>query len=527
MQKDSAVNHQRSHLSKYWLYYFLIVFEAMMIVLYSIFVQFSTSGSARFQTNYNDASINHAGRFFPLYQDIFVMIFVGFGFLFACFKNFSWSLIGIFFGASAWTIQFTILTSGWWETIFTGRWDLKISLDISYFTDALNTAGAVIVGLGVILGRLNLGQSIIFATILTLTQSLMTNLVFYSFQANDIAGGMYIFLFGSVFGLFTSFVLNKRDKSQGKSFSFSRNSILFAWIGSLFLWVFWPSWVAFWATGKAALRAVINTILSLTGSCVMSFLISPFLSKGKLNIKHILFGSITGGVIMCSCADLITQPWAGFLMGCCAGTFALYGLEYVTPKMNKGRFQDTCGGLFLFGLPGFLSGIVASIFAGISKYHDLGDELYKLYPLSYNNQRPTGHQAGLILAVIVIVIGLAFVAGLFTGWILNSSCFETYVNLFDNKDLFDSVPEDEPDVTIRYQNKQIIELQNLKKSEIVQEKDEQSANNIEQKDVIDHPKNERANEEQPKDEPVKALESRETPKQEEIRHIEIQINAFD
>lgn len=526
MQKDSAVNHQRSHLRKYWLYYFLIIFEAMMIVLFSIFVQFSTAGSARFATNYKEISIFHAERLFPFHQDIFVMIFVGFGFLFACFKNFSWSLIGIFFGTAAWTIQFTILTSGWWQTIFTGRWDLKISLDISHFTDALNTAGAVLVGLGAILGRLNLGQSIIFATILTLTQSLITNLVYYSFQANDIAGGMYIFLFGSVFGLFTSFVLHTRDISQGKSYTFSRNSVLFAWIGTLFLWVFWPSWVAFWASGKAILRAVINTILSLTGSCVMSFLISPFFSKGKLNIKHILFGSITGGTIMCSCADLITQPWAGFFIGCCAGTFALFGLEYVTPRMNKGRFQDTCGVLFLFGLPGFLSGIVASIFAGISKYHDLGDELYRLYPLSYNNQRPSGHQAGLILAVIVIVIAFASVSGLFTGFILNSSCFDSYVNLFDNKDIFDSVPEEEPDVTIKYQDKQIIELQNLNISEKVQERDEQPENVKEHK-VVDHPKDEVANEEQGKEENVQAVENRETPKQAEIMHLEIQINALD
>lgn len=50
-------------------------------------------------------------------------------------------------------------------------------------------------------------------------------------------------------------------------------------IGTIFLWLFWPSFNAGLAEGDAQHRAVINTYYSLAGCCVTAFAMSALVSK--------------------------------------------------------------------------------------------------------------------------------------------------------------------------------------------------------------------------------------------------------
>ncbi len=50
-------------------------------------------------------------------------------------------------------------------------------------------------------------------------------------------------------------------------------------LGTILLWVFWPSFNALLAEGDAFHRAVINTYLSLVGSTLATFIVSSFFGK--------------------------------------------------------------------------------------------------------------------------------------------------------------------------------------------------------------------------------------------------------
>jgi len=52
---------------------------------------------------------------------------------------------------------------------------------------------------------------------------------------------------------------------------------MFAMIGTIFLWMFWPSFNGALAEGNGQHRVVINTVLSLTNSCVGAFIASKLL----------------------------------------------------------------------------------------------------------------------------------------------------------------------------------------------------------------------------------------------------------
>lgn len=54
---------------------------------------------------------------------------------------------------------------------------------------------------------------------------------------------------------------------------------LFFFLGTIFLWLFWPSFNAGLAEGDAQHRAVINTYYSLAAACVTAFAVSSLVSK--------------------------------------------------------------------------------------------------------------------------------------------------------------------------------------------------------------------------------------------------------
>lgn len=68
--------------------------------------------------------------YYPLYQDVHVMIFVGFGFLMVFLKNHSWTSVGYNFLISAYVLQITILAVGFWHSLIEDHWE-KIQLDIT------------------------------------------------------------------------------------------------------------------------------------------------------------------------------------------------------------------------------------------------------------------------------------------------------------------------------------------------------------------------------------------------------------
>ena len=79
-------------------------------------------------------------------------------------------------------------------------------------------------------------------------------------------------------------------------------------IGSLFLWILWPSFNGALApTPDAKMRVVINTVISLCGSCIASFIVSHWVTKddkGKKSGKFdmVCLSRATVAVLCCRMA---------------------------------------------------------------------------------------------------------------------------------------------------------------------------------------------------------------------------------
>jgi hypothetical protein len=63
------------------------------------------------------------------------------------------------------------------------------------------------------------------------------------------------------------------------------------------------------------MQVAINTVFSLTGSCVTTFLLSGFVGRGKYNMMHIQNASLAGGVAMGAPSPMLFNPAFSFIIG--------------------------------------------------------------------------------------------------------------------------------------------------------------------------------------------------------------------
>ena len=73
--------------------------------------------------------------------------------------------------------------------------------------------------------------------------TLNEDLVYEVLKAYDVGGSTAIHTFGAYFGLSVSFIISRVSKPQG-AVETTYGNIIFAMIGTLFLWMFWPSFNA-------------------------------------------------------------------------------------------------------------------------------------------------------------------------------------------------------------------------------------------------------------------------------------------
>ncbi len=101
--------------------------------LLACFTQIGLIISYIFCTKYIDtaeATSNAGGMdfYYPVYQDVHVMIFIGFGFLMTYMHSCSFNAIGLNFFIAALIIQVAILTNGFWHNVHTRDIGTRLTL---------------------------------------------------------------------------------------------------------------------------------------------------------------------------------------------------------------------------------------------------------------------------------------------------------------------------------------------------------------------------------------------------------------
>lgn len=182
------------------------------------------------------------------------------------------------------------------------------------------------------------------------------------FKAVDMGGSMYVHTFGAYFGLAVSFAGFKRAAKQNtRDAASDRISNLTAAIGTIFLWMYWPSFNGAFGEGAQQHRVVLNTVLALCTCCLSAVILSRLI-KGKIDMEVLLNATLAGGVAIGTASDLVAPPYVSMIIGCIAGILSCLGFIYLSPKLQKKiGLYDTCGIHNLHGMPGVLGGLIGAL----------------------------------------------------------------------------------------------------------------------------------------------------------------------
>lgn len=139
------------------------------------------------------------------------------------------------------------------------------------------------------------------------------------------------------------------------------HSELFSMIGTLFLWIFMPSFNgAAQEPENSRYRAIMNTYLAMASCTLITFMISSMSDQlGRFNMLHIQSSTLAGGIAIGTIANVVLYPHHAIIVGVIAGVASVLGHVFVTPKILEKRFglYDTCGVHNLHGIPSLISGV--------------------------------------------------------------------------------------------------------------------------------------------------------------------------
>ncbi|XP_077193765.1 RH-like protein isoform X2 [Paroedura picta] len=349
------------------------------------------------------------------------MVFFGFGFFLSFLRRYGFSSTGFGLLLAALGVQWAVIMDGFLFHFSDG----KVRISLQSILTAIMSIPTVLISSGAVLGKANPIQLILMAmievTVFTTNRWIAVDIL----QVPNHLSLMYVHVFGTYFGLMIAWWLHHPSLSQRAEKETSRTvSHLFAMLGTLFLWMFWPSFNSVLIDARLRSVAIYNTYFAIASSTVAAFALSAAANKdGKLSMAQIHNATLAGGVAIGFSASSIQHPWIAITLGLLAGIVSILGSVFLQKCLNTYlRIHDTCGVHSTFGLPSLLGGVAHIL-------HTIVDHW------GSSSQSHWGYMALMELGALSLSIILSLGAGLLTGFLLISKSWKGphFTKYFDDQ----------------------------------------------------------------------------------------------
>jgi len=145
----------------------LILFQCVFIVLYAVHADYGlrapivvNATSTTFSYN-TPAPLGDIDYYYSMFQDVHVMMFIGFGFLMTFLRRYSFSSVSFNFLVAAFVLEWAILIRGYifdWNTI-----TKSFLVEVRSLIHADFVCAAVLISFGAVLGKTNPAQLVVLA----------------------------------------------------------------------------------------------------------------------------------------------------------------------------------------------------------------------------------------------------------------------------------------------------------------------------------------------------------------------------
>jgi ammonium transporter Rh len=291
---------------------------------------------------------------------ILVMLLAGFGFIYVFMRNYGYGATTATYIVTAIGIPLYMLLR---STGIISSEPVEVYTMKSLLLAEFAVASALI-AMGALLGRIRLHQYAIMALIFIPAYMINEKLVLdgglgVTKGFVDTAGSVVLHAFGAYFGLGMSIMLSNA-KHRNEPVTSDATSDRFSMLGSILLWIFWPSFCCALVSMEQFAQTAVNTIFALCGSTLVTVALSAALRKGKVSIGDVANAALAGGVSIGATCNVVSSPQA-LLIGAIAGAICTAGFVFVQPVILKRfRILDSAGVHNLHGMPGLFGGLAAA-----------------------------------------------------------------------------------------------------------------------------------------------------------------------
>jgi len=403
---DSKVQHDDHQLS--WgtkriltkTTYLLIVFQIILLILFGV------CGGSEIVT-YGTGT-----QAYNMLIGVEIMMFIGFGYLMTFMRWYGLGAVGFSMLITAIGFQWYVFTDSFWTQWYNnnGNWTY-VPVNLYSFVDAMFGVATVLISFGALIGKVSPLQLTVMTIIELCLHALNAKVLMEGvLELADLGGTYGDHMFGAYFGLSVAYVLGA-PRVAGPAMGTVAD--IFSLIGTLFLWIYWPSFVSGAAVPDSEDQqiAMVNTILALSASTIITFCISSLIAHdGRFRPVDVQNATLAGGVAIGATANLKLSPFGAVLIGLVGGVISAFGFNKIQPWLESKGVHDSCGIHNLHAMPSVVGGI-ASIIVTYSQIHTVGNDLY-----GKNADSQYWRQA----LAIVVCMGFAIVSGLITGVILKA-----------------------------------------------------------------------------------------------------------
>ncbi|XP_028994315.1 rh blood group, D antigen isoform X2 [Betta splendens] len=323
----------------------LIILQAAFIIIYVFFDKVIIDKQKDKDTFSN---------FYAEFQDVNVIVIVGFGFLSTFLVRYGFSGSGFNLLVAVVATQWAVILKGF-KSWYDGG---EFTLSLRSLVDAEMCAASALISIGGVLGKTNAVQLVVISLLEVSGFVLNTWILETLVKVHSLTAIMMLHVFGAFFGLMLTWVLfRKGSEQQFEKETYDRKTGLFSMLGAVFLWMFWPSFNSVLVDSpKRKLEVVCGTYLALAASVVTAAAVSVLSSpKGKLNLIHIQSCILAGGVAVGVASSAVHQPWEAMTIGFTAAVVSTIGVQYIKNHMLLAfQCHDTSGVLSAHGFPGLL-----------------------------------------------------------------------------------------------------------------------------------------------------------------------------
>ncbi|RLN61623.1 hypothetical protein BBJ28_00013939 [Nothophytophthora sp. Chile5] len=381
---------------------------------------------------------------YAMYMDIHVMIFIGFGFLMTYLRKYCLSAVSLNFVVAVMSIQWGVIMATMVGQIGDNDFSIKI-IDVNTLIDGDFAAAVVLISFGAVLGKVTPTQ-LLWMTFFEIIFYAINSFVLSEYlDTIDTGKSVAIHTFGAFFGLALTVQIGvPRPHEEAQNMS-SYASDTFAMIGTLFLWVYWPSFNAAMAPSAdfRQERAVVNTVLSIAASCAVAFATSQIVTQvKKFDMIHVQNATLAGGVAIGASCDLAISPAIAVTTGLVAGIMSVLGYRFLSPRLEHFlRLSDSAGIVNLHGMPGIFGGLVCALNTAVLSDDHYGGKVTAMY--AARAYRSAEEQAGYQLLAVLVTLGIAIISGTMVGAFLSSPRFRQQQMKYDDSEWFQvSLPSD-------------------------------------------------------------------------------------